>query len=439
MDRKQILASLVIVLVFSITVLPAVNAIGGGSPPDTEMTIKDIAHGHGLKGGELAEKLGLEKKVDKDTPLAQLGISQEQLDLVMKGIEPVVQEEEEDTGEKTAITLDMTLRDAAHALGVNGTELAHTLALPVDVDKGKTLKELGVSEAALREAVHHIGEEAHVDLKWLKYPIYFLICLFGLVFLVKGRASKKAYLITLAFAAAVPGFALGKAPNPMESVVKIFKSAAGVYPEFLTYLWGLLFFVFLAVVGNKLICGWGCPFGALEELLFEIPLGRKVKRFRRKKLPFAVTSSVRILVFVAFTLVIFGLVGGKKGLVLYHYINPFNLFSFEFALASVIASVLFLLTLSLFVYRPFCQFLCPFGLVSWLLEKMSVFGVRINRDKCTDCGACTAACPLQAMDGRMNGKAMPADCFSCARCLRSCDYDALSYGLPAKGSGNLTV
>jgi ferredoxin len=433
MFRKVIpQAVAVLCLLALITPFPAFSA-EVTSPPDVSMTIKDIAHGHGIKGGDLAEQLGLERSVDKDTPLAQLGVSQQQLDPIVAGLEPVAQGEES-SEEKVQVGLGMTVREAAHALGVKGTELAHDLALPVDADKDKTLKELGVSETALNRAVHHIEEEGKVNLKWLKYPIYTLICLLGLVLLYRGKASKKIYLITLAFAALVPGFALGKAPNPMESVVKIFKSAAGVYPETVPYLLTFLFFAVLTVVGNKLICGWGCPFGALEELLFELPLGKKVKKFRGKKLPFVATNSVRALVFLGFVLVIFGVVGSKKGLVLYHYINPFNLFSFEFALGSVIVSVAFFLLLAIFVYRPFCQFLCPFGLLSWPLEKLSLFGVRINRDACTDCGTCTAACPLQAMDGRMEGKTMPADCFSCARCLRSCQYEALSYGLPKKSS-----
>lgn len=86
------------------------------------------------------------------------------------------------------------------------------------------------------------------------------------------------------------------------------------------------------------------------------------------------------------------------------------------------------LLLSLGVYRPFCQLICPFGLLSRLLERVSLFRVKIDRERCTECGACIRACPLEAAKGRVAGKLFPADCFSCARCLRVCPENALTYG-----------
>jgi len=82
---------------------------------------------------------------------------------------------------------------------------------------------------------------------------------------------------------------------------------------------------------------------------------------------------------------------------------------------------------SLFVYRPFCQFVCPFGFVSWIAERFSIIRVRIDMDKCTQCGACIRACPLEAAKGRVERRRFKADCFSCARCLNVCPTDAIRY------------
>ncbi|MCP3666030.1 MAG: 4Fe-4S dicluster domain-containing protein, partial [Gammaproteobacteria bacterium] len=79
------------------------------------------------------------------------------------------------------------------------------------------------------------------------------------------------------------------------------------------------------------------------------------------------------------------------------------------------------------VYRPFCQFICPFGFISWIAEQFSIIRVRIDKDKCTQCGACIKACPLEAVKGRILDKRLPADCFSCARCLNVCSFDAIRY------------
>jgi len=84
-----------------------------------------------------------------------------------------------------------------------------------------------------------------------------------------------------------------------------------------------LFVIALAIVGNKVVCGWACPFGALQELVYSLPV---LKRIERRKLPFVVSNSIRAGLFVLMLLLLFGVVGGRRGFVLYHGINPFNLF-----------------------------------------------------------------------------------------------------------------
>jgi polyferredoxin len=215
----------------------------------------------------------------------------------------------------------------------------------------------------------------------------------------------------------------------MEGIVKVPKALAGLYPSVAAEAAALLFFLLLVVVGNKLVCGWACPFGALQELIYSLPLMRRLKR---KKVPFVWSNGVRALLFVLALLLLFGVVGRSKGFVLYHSLNPFNLFNLDFSPVSVPLTIALALGLSLFVYRPFCQFVCPFGLVSWLAERFSLARVRIDRAKCDQCGACVAACPLEAAAGRVEGTSFPADCYSCARCLKVCPRDAIVWGWPRR-------
>jgi polyferredoxin len=126
-------------------------------------------------------------------------------------------------------------------------------------------------------------------------------------------------------------------------------------------------------------------------------------------------------------LILFSIVGTNKGLVIYHYLNPFNLFHLEFETISILMTLIIALALAFAVYRPFCQFICPFGFVSWIAERFSIFRVRIDKNKCTQCGACILACPLESAKGLVNGSKAPADCFSCARCLYVCPADAIQY------------
>lgn len=331
-------------------------------------------------------------------------------------------------------TVDMSIRNIAPRLSVTGKALARELGLPLNVSRGRPLRELGISEGQLSHAAKHLL--SHVD-RTVKYYVFFVLVLAGFVYLnMLGRPAgpgggqervlypRFPYLAVLMVSVIVAGFYLGKSPNPMEGVVKVFKSLAGLYPDPAMKVIAFLFFAALAVIGNKIICGWACPFGALQELIYSIPLFRRVKRH---KPPFVLTNTVRILFFLLMLLFLFGVVGNRKGFVLYHYINPFNLFNLDMESTGVAMTVILALAGSFFLYRPFCQLVCPFGLVSWILERLSITRVRIDRDRCTQCGACIRACPLGAAEDRVKHRKMPADCFSCGRCLNVCPTDAITY------------
>lgn len=330
--------------------------------------------------------------------------------------------------------INMSIRDIAPKLGVTGKGLARELNLPLDVSKGKPLGALGITPEELEHATEHIL--SHRD-TMLKYYVYAALVLGGLIFLVKlGRPDlsdvknrsdwypRTPYVLSLLLSVIIAGFLLGKSPNPMEGVVKVFKSMVGLYPDPIAKVIAFVFFIVLAIIGNKMICGWACPFGALQELIYSLPIVRGIKQ---KKLPFILTNSIRAGLFLIMLLFLFGIIGGRKGFVIYHYVNPFNLFNLDFESLSIWLTVIISLLVSFIIYRPFCQFICPFGFVSWIAERFSIFRVRIDKEKCTQCGACIKACPLEAAEGRVDRKRLPADCFSCARCLNVCPTDALKY------------
>ena len=331
-------------------------------------------------------------------------------------------------------TVNMSIREIAPELDVTGKGLARELGLPLDVSKIKALDELGISQEQLDHATKHILSHHSTS---LKYFIFVAIILFGLTYLTRfgrpdnaGVSERKLwyprvpYIICLIAVVLVCGFMLGKSPNPMEGVVKVFKSMVGLYPSVIDKLLALIFFLVLAVIGNKIICGWACPFGAMQELIYSIPVPRIMRRW---KAPFWLTNSIRSVLFFVVLLFLFGIVGGRKGFVIYHYLNPFNLFDLDFESWIILTTVIAALALSLFIYRPFCHLICPFGFISWIAERLSLTRVKIEHDKCTNCGACIRACPSEAAKGIVSAKLFGADCFSCARCLNVCPVDAIRY------------
>ncbi|MDP8225988.1 MAG: 4Fe-4S binding protein [Candidatus Lernaella stagnicola] len=422
-----------VALVFALLLMAATFAQAATEEPlPADLTLREVAHSRGVRGGDLAEALGLPRDISKEMPLVELNITRPQLDEALQKLAGPGKELPAPGAKK--FTPESTIRDIAMAYDLNGKALAHDFGLAVGVDKDTPVAQFGVTQETIDEAITHNLSHEETPLQNLKYPLYAVMTLFALAWLVRfglGKNPKRrkdyypqsVYIGVLLFSVIVLGFVLGKSPNPMEGAVKVFKSTVGLYDAVLPKLLALVFFLLLAVVANKAICGWVCPFGALQELVYMIPGFKKVKK---AKLPLWVSNSVRALLFAVFLLGLYGAIA-PKGFVWYHYVNPFNLFNFDFFPWTLGASVAVYLLVSLFFYRPFCRFICPFGFLSWFVECLSLTRIRIDFDRCIDCGACAKACPLTAAGDRLAKKSLPADCFSCMRCLRVCPTDAIHF------------
>ncbi len=113
----------------------------------------------------------------------------------------------------------------------------------------------------------------------------------------------------------------------------------------------------------------------------------------------------------------------------YHNVlNPFELFDwhFELVLAVLVGAVLIA---SVFVYRPFCYLVCPVGLLTWVLEHVSIFRVRLLREKCNDCKKCILKSPCPSVKAIMDGDTLRPDCYACGICIDACPRDALKFGI----------
>ncbi|NMC19591.1 MAG: 4Fe-4S binding protein, partial [Thermogutta sp.] len=211
--------------------------------------------------------------------------------------------------EMPPLTTAMTIRQMVPHLHTTGKALAKELNLPLNASKDRPVAELGVSQELLDAVAAHLaGHHGSIA----KYFVFAALVLWGLVFLVRlGRPDgatnrerkiwypRAPYIAALVLAVAVCGFALGKSPNPMEGAVKLFKAMVGLQPSVPATVGAFVFFVALATVGNKLVCGWACPFGALQELAYSLPILRRVKRW---KVPFWCSNSVRTGLFLVMLL-----------------------------------------------------------------------------------------------------------------------------------------
>jgi len=267
-----------------------------------------------------------------------------------------------------------------------------------------------------------------MPLLFVRLALVILLVVIATILLRRGKINASIRTAFLIGGVAVLGFAFGLFgpasldPNPVFALRSFLRSAFGAAPSVppgavvpgsgpatsrlpVGALLGVMLLV--GFVSNKGICGWACQLGMAQDLLYRI-------KSPKLKPPFWLTNVIRI---GAFTLLIGGLV--SAGLDWIGVVDPFQVFRLSFGGVAG-GFIAIILVASIFIYRPWCQFLCPYGLVSWGLEQFSVMRPRINRSICTGCKRCVRACPGHAMADIYAGKAVHADCFACGACIAAC-------------------
>ncbi len=260
-----------------------------------------------------------------------------------------------------------------------------------------------------------------------KYIAIFIVSIIGIIllFLNQFNTRNRVILLLTSFIlfAVVTVFyhSLFLSPSPVCSTTKPF--IFGPKPPFFATL---LAVGVLSIISTKGFCGNACPVGAMQELLYKIPV---LKKLKRKKIPFKVSNTIRITIVIIFLIVAFAF-----GTSVYYYINLFDLIHWEFdmpllELVEFIVFTLLMLFLAMIFFRPFCYLICPMGLFTWILEQFSFMRVRVKKDSCDMCGACELASPCPAIKDIINNKKIKADCHLCGVCLNKCSKNSLYFGV----------
>ncbi len=250
---------------------------------------------------------------------------------------------------------------------------------------------------------------------------------------VSGFAKGSIYQGTLK-GVCVPGLNCYSCPAsvascPLGSLQSAIANPAGKLPFYIT---GLLM-LFGALFG-RMVCSFLCPFGLLQELLYKIPGPKLQKSGATRKL--SIMKYVLLIVFVIVLPYALYYVTGIGSPAFCKYICPAGsleagiplvvmnedlqnsigfLFSWKMSLLAV-----FILT-SVFVYRPFCRFVCPLGALYSFFNRIAVFGVRVDEKVCTGCGACVRFCKMDVK--KINDR----ECIRCGECIKVCPVHAVSF------------
>ena len=192
----------------------------------------------------------------------------------------------------------------------------------------------------------------------------------------------------------------------------------------------------LGVLLGRFICGFLCPFGWFQELLHKIPT-KKLSTKKLKPLTYLKYAVLLVMVFLlpAFLVNDVGMgdpffckylcpQGVLQGAIPLSLANSGiraalgSLFTWKFSilLAVIVLSVVF--------YRPFCKWLCPLGAFYALFNRVSLFQIKVDKNKCISCGKCAGACK---MDVDVTKAPNHTECIRCGMCVRACSTSAVSF------------
>lgn len=176
------------------------------------------------------------------------------------------------------------------------------------------------------------------------------------------------------------------------------------------------FFLLVGSIGGRMVCGWACPAGFLQDLLYKIP----VKKVPILFLPLRYLK-YGVLLLLVLLLPFFlqeplfcrfcfmgTLQGGIPLALMDAGIRSMigNLFYWKLIITGI------LLLTFLFMKRPFCRFFCPLGAIYSLFNRVSYLRLEVQSG-CSRCNRCEEVCPVHI---RVYEDPNSPECIRCLEC-----------------------
>lgn len=262
---------------------------------------------------------------------------------------------------------------------------------------------------------------------------------------VIGFLDGKIYQGNLKFAC-VPGLNCYSCPGAFGScpIGAVQAMLTGRKKSFPFYIVGVC--LLFGIIFGRFICGFLCPFGLVQDLLYKIKLD-KLKFLSKKELPPKIAKPLTYLKYVILVVFVilmpifvtdkFGLsdpffckwicpsgtlFGGVPLLTLNEGLRDNIGFLF-----GVKASILAIIIISsIIIYRPFCKYLCPLGAFYGLFNKLSFYQMSVDKLKCTKCMQCEKRCPMQV---EVLKDINSPECIRCGECKKACPHSCITTSL----------
>jgi len=184
----------------------------------------------------------------------------------------------------------------------------------------------------------------------------------------------------------------------------------------------------IGLLVGRMGCGWLCPFGLIQDLVYKIPV-RKVA-IPRPLLQLKYVTLMLLVIIIPFAtgapwfskLCPYGTLTAGIPWVL---INPTDARTGASIIAPADVGGLFALKTGILIgfvalfavaKRPFCRTTCPLGAIWAMFNRFSIVQLKVSSG-CRDCGACRRKCPV---DIQVSEDTNSGECIRCLGCT-SCE------------------
>lgn len=234
-----------------------------------------------------------------------------------------------------------------------------------------------------------------------------------------------------------PG-AIGSCPiGSLQAVLGSGKYKFSYYVIGFLMLFGILF--------GRFICGFLCPFGFVQDLLYRIhtpklKLPRRIDKILRY-IKYLVLL-IPVILLPIFLIDQFGtappyfckwicpvgtLEGGIPLVIKDESLRNMLGFLFNWKMFLLFSTIL----LSILVYRPFCKYICPLGALYSLFNKYSFYQINVDKIKCNGCKACERNCKMNV---EITKNINSLECIRCGECKKVCKQGAINSGFFLKAN-----
>ncbi|NND08577.1 MAG: 4Fe-4S binding protein [Saprospiraceae bacterium] len=220
------------------------------------------------------------------------------------------------------------------------------------------------------------------------FDVFILVAVLFLAawFIFKLR-SRRGILWLSIFALAYFGFYREGCICPIGSIQNVALSL--FQPEYAISIGVLAFFIIPLIVSlffGRLFCAAACPLGAVQDLLVFDPIS----------LPPWLNKTLGIIPYLYLGLAVLFAATGTDFLICRY--DPFvGFFRMDGSFIMIVLGISFVM-IGFFIARPYCRFLCPYGVLLNWTSRFSKWHLSITPAECIDCKLCEDSCPFDVIE-----------------------------------------